>query len=96
MRASFIGLSAARAGITKRVGVHTLRHSFGTRLLEQKNDIRIIQSLSREGLHQLLKLRPVGGGAGDLLAEYLFASGRLQLGELASEVFICPNKADAR
>src|SRR5262249_45896675 len=33
----------------------------------------------REGLHQLFKLRPVGRGAGDLLAEYLFATGRLKL-----------------
>jgi hypothetical protein len=32
-----------------------------------------------EGLHQLFKLRPVGRGAGDFLAEYFFASGRLQL-----------------
>jgi hypothetical protein len=32
-----------------------------------------------ELLHQLAELRPVGRGAGDLLAEYLSASGRLQL-----------------
>ena len=32
-------------GITKRVGVHTLRHCFATHLLEQKTDIRIIQVL---------------------------------------------------
>ena len=35
------------AGITKRVCLHTLRHCFATHLLEQKVDIRVIQSLPR-------------------------------------------------
>ena len=50
MRASCIGSFAwqrGRAGITKRVGVHTLRHCFATHLLEQKTDIRIIQVYTR-------------------------------------------------
>ena len=38
-------MAAGRACITKRVGVHTLRYSFATHLLEQKTDIRIIQVL---------------------------------------------------
>ncbi|MEE9547051.1 MAG: tyrosine-type recombinase/integrase [Hyphomicrobium sp.] len=44
MRRAFDGAKAA-AGIDKRVCLHTLRHCFATRLLEQKVDIRVIQVL---------------------------------------------------
>ena len=40
-----VKIAADRAGITKRIGCHTFRHSFATHMLEDGHNIRIVQEL---------------------------------------------------
>ena len=61
---------------------------------ERRSTARVMTIAGGELLHQCAKLRPFGRGAGDFLAEHLFASGRLQLAHLSG--FVLGGGRDAR
>lgn len=40
-----VKVATRKAGIVKRVGCHTMRHSYATHLLEHGTNIRVVQEL---------------------------------------------------
>ena len=62
----------ARAGALHVAGDHQKIGRLAREAVNGRGDDDIA---GREVAHELLKLRPVGGRAGDLLAEHLFAPG---------------------
>jgi site-specific recombinase XerD len=73
-----IQAAAEAAQIDKRVSMHTLRHSFATHLLEQKEDIRVIQVLL--GHRQLETTTLYTQVATDLLRKVISPLDRLPAG----------------
>lgn len=47
--AKIIRPAAVRAGIEKRIGWHTFRHTFSTLLIANREDIKVVQELMRHG-----------------------------------------------